>query len=86
MASIKAVLLRPWVLQRSMSYDPGPQAQFPLSGRCPKWPKNAREFFKVTVLMVTSDKVSFYGSLRLRANITYYGKRCILFLNADGNM
>lgn len=84
MASVRAVLW-PWVLQRLMSYDPGPHVQFPLSGQCPKWPKNASEFFeKVAVLMVTSD--SFYGSRRLRANITYYGKRWILFLNADGNM
>lgn len=54
-----------------MSYDQG-QVQFPLSGQCPKRPEIASElfFFKVTVLRIASDKVSFYGSLRLGANIT----------------
>jgi len=44
-------------------------------------------FMKVTVLMVTGDKVSFYDSLRLIIdNIKLRWKRCILFLNADENM
>lgn len=47
------------------------QVQFPLSGQCPKRSETASEvFFLSNSIEGHSDKVSFYGSLRLRANIT----------------
>lgn len=46
------------------------QVQFPLSGQCPKRPETASEVFLSNSIEGHSDKVSFYGSLRMRANIT----------------